>query len=109
VGTFGGLARFDGIKFTIFNSGNTTGLTSNRILSLYEDRAGTPWIGAETGEVMQLATGRARTHNRGWLPGGLVWTVMKTRQERGIGTSRGLAHYEDGTVKNSHTARRTGG
>jgi len=29
--TFGGLARFDGVRFTIFNSGNTPGLLSNRI------------------------------------------------------------------------------
>src|SRR5262245_57608165 len=32
--TFGGLARFDGVRFTIFNSANTPGLKSNRITAL---------------------------------------------------------------------------
>lgn len=29
--TQGGLARFDGVKFTIFDTGNTDGLRSNRM------------------------------------------------------------------------------
>lgn len=58
VGTFGGLARFDGIKFTIFDSTTAPGLLSNRILSLYEDRWKRLWIGTETGEVYTLADGK---------------------------------------------------
>jgi signal transduction histidine kinase/ligand-binding sensor domain-containing protein len=51
LGTFGGLARFDGARFTIFNSANTPQLKSNRITALLEDRDGSLWIGAETGEI----------------------------------------------------------
>lgn len=51
VGTFGGLARFDGIKFTVFDAANTPGFNANRILSLYEDSWGRLWIGTESGEV----------------------------------------------------------
>ena len=47
--TFGGLARFDGVRFKIFNSGNTPGLLSNRILSLHEDRDGTIWLTSQNG------------------------------------------------------------
>ena len=50
VGTFGGLARFDGLKFTVFDTGNSPGLQSNRIISLFEDRAGIIWIGTEQGD-----------------------------------------------------------
>lgn len=57
LGTFGGLARFDGIKFTIFDSTNSPGLGSNRILSLYEDRRKRLWIGTETGEIYTLIDG----------------------------------------------------
>ena len=56
--TFGGLARFDGIKFTVFDSTNAPGLASNRILSLYEDRWKRLWIGTESGEVYTLINGR---------------------------------------------------
>lgn len=58
LGTFGGLARFDGIKFTVFDSTNAPGLASNRILSLYEDRWKRLWIGTETGEVYTLESGK---------------------------------------------------
>jgi ligand-binding sensor domain-containing protein len=51
VGTYSGLARFDGVHFHIFNSGNTPTLRSGRITSLFEDPAGTLWIGSEIGEL----------------------------------------------------------
>ncbi len=51
VGTYSGLARFDGVHFTVFNSGNTPALRSGRVTSLFEDPAGTLWIGSEIGEL----------------------------------------------------------
>lgn len=49
VATFGGLARFDGTKFTVFDKFNSPGLASNRILTLFQDRDGGLWIGTERG------------------------------------------------------------
>jgi ligand-binding sensor domain-containing protein len=60
--TFGGLARFDGVRFTIFNSANTPGLKSNRITALFEDRRGVLWLGTETGELMSLEDGVGTTY-----------------------------------------------
>lgn len=57
LGTFGGLARFDGVKFTTFNTGNTPALPSNRITALHVGHDGTLWIGAETGEVTRFRQG----------------------------------------------------
>ena len=45
LGTFGGLARFDGVRFKIFDISNTDALSTNRILSLLEDSDGNLWIG----------------------------------------------------------------
>src|SRR5690242_17080125 len=39
-----GVVRFDGVRFTVYNAGNTPELPSNRIVSLFEDRAGPLWI-----------------------------------------------------------------
>ncbi|MBL8203890.1 MAG: hypothetical protein JNM09_06635 [Blastocatellia bacterium] len=38
--TFDGLARFDGVRFTIFDKGNTKGITNNRFSRLFADREG---------------------------------------------------------------------
>jgi ligand-binding sensor domain-containing protein len=57
-GTFNGLVRFDGVRFKIFDAGNTPGLKSNRILKLYEDRQGRLWIGTETGGLTRYSEGR---------------------------------------------------
>ncbi len=49
IGTFGGLSRFDGIRFEVFNIANSPGLPTDRILSLFEGRDGTLWIGGQPG------------------------------------------------------------
>lgn len=54
LGTFGGLARFDGLKFTVFDSANTPALKVNRIVALYEDQQKRIWIGADSGEIYTL-------------------------------------------------------
>src|SRR6266478_3576441 len=40
LGTNGGLARFDGINFTVFDTATVPELKSNRILALLEDHNG---------------------------------------------------------------------
>jgi len=51
VGTRSGLARFDGVRFTIFDSGNTPEMQSPHVTCLFEDSTGTIWIGHESGEL----------------------------------------------------------
>ncbi len=58
VGTYGGLARFDGLRFTVFDDINTPELGSSRVTSLFEASDGTLWIGTESGEVSQYKEGR---------------------------------------------------
>ncbi len=57
VATFGGLVRYDGIKFTIFTTANTPELIDNRIASLYEDPHGVLWIGSENGVLIKYKNG----------------------------------------------------
>ena len=51
-GTFGGLVRFDGISFKIFNTINAPAIKSNRITGLFEDKKGTLWIGTQYGNLI---------------------------------------------------------
>jgi signal transduction histidine kinase/ligand-binding sensor domain-containing protein len=57
VGTYNGLARFDGVRFTDFDENNTPELRNSRINSLYETPDGTLWIGTESGDVTQYKDG----------------------------------------------------
>jgi ligand-binding sensor domain-containing protein len=46
-GTQEGLARFDGVRFVVFDKKNVPEIRHNRILSLLADRSGTLWAEAE--------------------------------------------------------------
>ena len=76
IGTFGGLARFDGQRFTLFDSANTPGFGSDQISSLYESRSGALWIGTVDGGLIRLQDGVATTYNeRDGLPNRWVTSI----------------------------------
>lgn len=58
LGTFGGLARFDGHRFTVYRSRTGQGPSSDRILSLVEDGRGQLWIGSEDSGLSVYRDGR---------------------------------------------------
>ena len=57
IGTYNGLARFDGVRFVCYDRGNTPDLADSRVTSLFEDKEGTLWIGHETGELTSYSHG----------------------------------------------------
>src|SRR5712691_5388911 len=58
LGTPEGLLRFDGVRFTTFNEGNTPGLKSGSVVKLFEDTRTNLWIGTDTGEVLLVKDGK---------------------------------------------------
>jgi signal transduction histidine kinase/ligand-binding sensor domain-containing protein len=56
--TQGGLARFDGVRFTTFLKGSTPGLDSSYARSVAVDRTGALWIGVERGGVVRMLGGQ---------------------------------------------------
>ncbi|MHC1766387.1 MAG: two-component regulator propeller domain-containing protein [Verrucomicrobiia bacterium] len=57
LGTFNGLARFDGVRFTVFDEGNTPALGSSRIVRLDIGPRGELWIITEQGALTRLSEG----------------------------------------------------
>ena len=55
--TFDGLVRFDGVRFTVFNKGNSAGMATNRFLSLFAEADDTLWLGTEDGGLVRFRHG----------------------------------------------------
>ena len=70
VGTPGGLARFDGIRFKVFKAEGTPGLSDSGIAALLAGTKGRLWIGTADGGVAQLdSSGRFYSLPPPVLPG----------------------------------------
>jgi signal transduction histidine kinase/ligand-binding sensor domain-containing protein len=101
VGTYSGLARFDGVRFEVFDENNTPALHSSRVTSLYEAADGVLWIGFEGGQVCQYQKGqfKAVEFHPAWN-GGKIYDIAS--DESGdvwlLNESGQLARARDGRV-----------
>ncbi|MBI3192232.1 MAG: hypothetical protein HYZ36_06150, partial [Pedosphaera parvula] len=80
--TFGGLVRFDGVRFTVFDRFNTPGMKADRCIALYEDSRGRLWIGTENGLIL-YSNGTFKTYQSA---DGLSSEVVRkiTEDRRGV-------------------------
>ena len=100
IGTQAGLARFDGVKFDVFDKRNTPEFKSNDIRSLFEDSNGALWVGTSFGLVRwQNQRFATFTTNEG-LPDNNVGPIAEDREGNlWIATSDALAIYRGGNFK----------
>jgi diguanylate cyclase (GGDEF)-like protein len=100
VGTAGGLSRFDGVRFTTFDSAQAPEMASQPIFGFMEDAQGNLWIGNTKGAsiyrngVFQVAiTPEVTASRRVWAfaqaPDGAVWAA----------TENGLVRWDKGVTK----------
>jgi signal transduction histidine kinase/ligand-binding sensor domain-containing protein/CheY-like chemotaxis protein/AraC-like DNA-binding protein len=93
--TFDGLVRFDGVRFTVYNSANSPGLPSDRILSVMETRDSALWMNTEQLYLVRFAHGRF-THideSRG-LVGGAQMVYEDPSGQLFVGGTNGLGRIE---------------
>jgi ligand-binding sensor domain-containing protein/signal transduction histidine kinase len=97
LGTQEGLARFDGLSFTVFDKENTPAFKSNDIRFLVEDREGRLWISTSYGLVCRHnGQFTSFTVNEG-LPDNSVGPVVEdTSGKVWIGTAGGLTRFDNG-------------
>src|SRR5258708_2150051 len=62
-GTQEGLARFDGVQFTVFNKANTSAIKSDDIIALKSAHDGSLWIGSRGGGLVHYQNGQFRRYS----------------------------------------------
>jgi PAS domain S-box-containing protein len=60
-----GLARFDGVRFTVFDKSTTPEMTNNDVTALVTDRRGRLWIGTAGGGLLQYEAGKFSHYTTG--------------------------------------------
>lgn len=95
--TFDGLARFDGVRFTIFDKGNSKGIVSNRFVAVFADREGSVWAATENGVLTVYRGGVIESYS---TPEGLRENISGfTEDSQGrvrIETTENYYYLEDG-------------
>ncbi len=94
-----GLARFDGVQFTLFHKGNTPEISYNNIFTLIVAGDSSLWLGTNGGGLIRLKAGKftAYTTKEG-LSNDIVRTIHEDRQGNlWIGTNSGLNCLKNGT------------
>ncbi len=98
IGTRAGLARFDGIRFVVFDPGNTSELKSRNVNALCVTRDGSLWIGVDDdGGLTRLKDGTFRHYGR---TAGLAGESIKTLFEGfdgtlWVGTRTGISLFKN--------------
>ncbi len=100
LGSYEGLARFDGVRFTVFDTTNTPELRDNVVYGLAETPDGSLWIGTDGGGVTRLAAGTFTSYTtREGLADDRVTDIV-TGRDGGlwIATRGGLTRLREGRL-----------
>ena len=100
VGTLDGLARFDGVRFTVFDGRTVPELGTGSILGLMEDTDGNLWIGRSGAAVLYKAGKFRVAFGDDVTDGKAVWSFCQGRD--GVvwaATYNGLVRWDKGAVR----------
>ncbi len=97
--TNGGIFRFDGVRFTVFNKSNTKGLAESRFLRIKEDREGRIWFLATSNSLAKYENGRFETYLKDKDFGRINFNQRLLTDENGnliFSTDKGFFRYSGG-------------
>ena len=92
IGTSGGLVRFDGTRFTVFNHENEPAFRDDSVYCLHTSPDRTLWIGSEGGGLIRYRDGAFRAYGAAQgLTNGFVRVIFEDRgRNLWVGTDAGL-------------------
>ncbi|MEW6367201.1 MAG: two-component regulator propeller domain-containing protein [Acidobacteriota bacterium] len=98
--TFDGLARFDGVSYKAFGTGEMRTGPSNIVREIFQDENGVLWMGTQSDGLISYSDGLFRTYTVGeGLAGVQVLAIARDGQAGlWIGTDRGLNRLKNGRV-----------
>jgi diguanylate cyclase (GGDEF)-like protein len=98
VGTQEGIARFDGVRFTVFNKRNTEAIDNVAITSIAQTDDGVLWFGTEIAGLLRYHQGKFErlTARDGLGSNRIRDLVVEEGDTLWIGTSDGLSRYRGG-------------
>ncbi len=95
LGTYEGLARYDGHEFVIYDKGNTPQMESNGVKALLEDRDGNLWVGTTAGLLRLGSAGFERFDQEHGLRSTSILCLLQDRAgSLWVGTAAGLHRWQ---------------
>jgi hypothetical protein len=106
IGTTGGLVRFDGSHFHLYDHATTPALADNSVFCTLAARDGSLWIGTDGGGLVHFKDGVFRAYSGATgLTNSFVRSLMEDDQGRiWIGTDNGLFQMIQGKLRQVSTA-----
>ncbi len=101
IGTYEGLVRFDGVRFTVFDKRTFPLMRQHGTLDVFEDSHGNLWAGTSGGGVVRMAANSSeRFDTAKGLAGDIVTSIQEDRAGRvWIATTRGVNQYANGRLQ----------
>lgn len=97
--TFDGLARFDGVRFTIFDKGNSNEIINNRFIGIFADRDGTVWATTENGVLTVYREGVFNSYETPEGSREIIYKIYEDENNRIIVLTREKSYYfQDGKL-----------
>lgn len=100
LGTEGGLVRFDGTHYLVYDSHNTPQLGSNSIRSILEDAGQAMWVATANGLTRFQKGEITRFTNQNGLPSNDIWSLLEDASHHLWAlTPEGVASYQHGRFR----------